>query len=162
MVALAERRCVMIAEVEAPRQRRTDEARDIQEEVDFSKMLSEKRGEYKVNARSLACDERAVNDDRRWFASHPRRTHRIRPPGIGERQAMRDYPAMRPFIVVRQVQPGVRIRQCAWLTARVPNLEEIAHAVFDLALDAAANNRHFVPPEIVRARALTLAAGGRA
>jgi hypothetical protein len=72
------------------------------------------------------------------------------------------YAAMHPFVVVRQLAPGVRLRQPAWLTVRVPNLEPIAHAVFDLVLEAVGSGRGFIPPDIVRQRVMLLAAGGRA
>jgi hypothetical protein len=116
---------------------------------------------------AFATDESAAGDDRRWFERHPRRTHRIRPPGIGERQAMRDLtqpdePRVRPFVVVRQVVPGVRLRQPAWLGARVPNLEPIAHAVFDLLLAAVRGGRDFVPAAEIKQRVAMLSEGGRA
>jgi hypothetical protein len=112
---------------------------------------------------SFQHDERVIADDRRWFAGHPRRSHRIRPPGIGERQTMRgQYPEMRCYVVVRQTEPGVRLRQPAWLTGRVPNLEPIAHAVFDLVLAAARGGQDFIPPDVVRQRLMMLAGVGAA
>jgi hypothetical protein len=108
-------------------------------------------------------DERAVTDDRRWFVAHPRRCHRIRRPGIRERQTLRgQHPQMRCYVVVRQIGPGVRLRQPAWLTGSVPNLEPIAHAVFDLVLEAAITGTGFVPPDVVHQRILMLAEARRA
>jgi hypothetical protein len=108
-------------------------------------------------------DERAVADDRRWFAAHPYRAHRIRPPGIGERQTMRgQHPGTKMFVVVRQVEPGVRVRQPVWLTRTPPKTEPVAHAIFDLALQAATAGGDFIPPDVVRQRVLMLAEGGRA
>jgi hypothetical protein len=56
----------------------------------------------------------------------------------------------------------VRLRQPAWLGARVPNLEPIAHAVFDLLLAAVRGGRDFVPAAEIKQRVAMLSEGGRA
>ena len=79
-------------------------------------------------------------DDAAWFASHPDRAHRLRPLLPGERES---FPAQaRPSslppgheiqVVVRQVQPGQRVRVPFGrnLATPVPDQEAVVHALFD-------------------------------
>jgi hypothetical protein len=61
-----------------------------------------------------------AEDDRRWFAAHPDRQHRIRPYLPGDCSLDRPMPALPRgcswVTVVRQEQPGVRLR-LTWQTA---------------------------------------------
>lgn len=58
--------------------------------------------------------EAASEADRLWFEAHPHRQHRIRPYIPGEGPPGHPDPVPRPghgmFVVVRQLQPGLRMR----------------------------------------------------
>jgi hypothetical protein len=69
--------------------------------------------------------------DRDWFRLHPHRSHRLRHAIAGE------FPGapLERYVVVRQVQPGARLRQPFNMTAPLPHdeaPEHIAHAIYDL------------------------------
>ena len=40
------------------------------------------------------------------------------------------------IVIVRQLEPGVRLRSACWLAPGMPDVEAVAHAVFDLALQS--------------------------
>jgi hypothetical protein len=78
-------------------------------------------------------------DDREWFAQNPSRTHRIRLPFSGECDAeAANVPAGHTLIVlVRQVEPGIRMRPALCCNANLlplPDDEAAAHALFEVAL----------------------------
>jgi hypothetical protein len=86
-----------------------------------------------VNIRGTAWSE----DDRKWFAAHPERAHRVRPGFPGE------FPEG-TIVVVRQQAPGTRLR----LPIAVPPPpveidEEAAWAMFDVVFEA--QKRGIVP-----------------
>ena len=105
-----------------------------------------------------ACDG-ASDGDRDWFNVHRDRSHRIRPaiafelPGL----AIKQYEGS--WIVVRQLPPGVRARLWFCSEDQVPDVEPVAHAVFDLLLE-----RGFDPVSFgtIAARALAMCSGGLA
>lgn len=79
----------------------------------------------------VPCAE-ASEDDRAWFSRNVARNHRIRPPIGGEREAFKDGPRrLKPIMIVRQVEPGARIRVSAWATRRPLNSERLGRSLFD-------------------------------
>jgi hypothetical protein len=76
----------------------------------------------------------AAEADARWFQNHRGRSYRIRAFVPGEfpvPQSTFDMGAAlsrRPAIVVRQIYPGLRLRQMLFVTDRVP-LEEVTEGV---------------------------------
>jgi len=93
-----------------------------------------------------------VRDDREWFASNPRRTHRVR-------LAHADEAAVRGvrWVVVRQAQPGIRYRIGINLPFEPPDEEALAHALFDLLAEAAQAGRTKVPAADLYQRAMAMA-----
>lgn len=67
-----------------------------------------------MNLPDLDALDTASEDDRLWFEAHPHRQHRVRPYISGEGAQGQPDPTPRHghglFIVVRQLQPGVRVR----------------------------------------------------
>jgi hypothetical protein len=77
-------------------------------------------------------------DDRLWFEQNPDRSHRARPvfPGEADEQAAKTPPGTVLLTLVRQVEPGKRVRASFYLNAAlwpVPDDDAIAHALFDIA-----------------------------
>ncbi|GEM_PF-3389268 len=79
-------------------------------------------------------------DDAAWFEANPTRSHRLRPLLDGEREAMPTERAFGPMpaghelqVVVRQVEPGQRIRSFFGrnLAVPIPDDEAVIHALFD-------------------------------
>jgi hypothetical protein len=73
-------------------------------------------------------------DDRAWFEANPWRSHRIRRPLEGENFPVTERPEHHSLVVVvRQVEPGSRIRTACCLRdgAPLPDDEALLHAVFD-------------------------------
>jgi hypothetical protein len=77
-------------------------------------------------------------DDRCWFEAHPRRQYRIRPylPGDG----LVDYrpadlqPGRCRLTVVRQIQPGERVRLVFWGALPLPTGEQVAMRIFQVVM----------------------------
>jgi len=85
-------------------------------------------------------------DDRDWFKQHRKRSHRMRAPFPGELDGV-EIPAGRKVIMlVRQVEPGRRMRVAfdpdAVLLPGSPRDEAFAHALFEVAV-----RREPVPPD---------------
>jgi len=89
-------------------------------------------------------------EDRNWFERNPKRSHRMRAPLSGELDGV-EIPADRmPIVLVRQVEPGSRIRGVLHLGAGAllplptneASDEAIAHALFELAA-----NREPIPSD---------------
>lgn len=82
------------------------------------------------------CSHPWKEDDRLWFLERPRRAHRVREPFAGEIQ-IGEVPAGRVHIlIVRQIEPGQRVRQSFFLNQKlmpVPDDEAIAHCLFEVA-----------------------------
>lgn len=85
-------------------------------------------------------------DDAAWFKNHPDRSHRLRSVLEGEAEMIsanipkdRIPPNHRIEIVVRQIEPGKRIRAsfCRNTELDIPDQEEIIHAIFDAVASAA-------------------------
>jgi hypothetical protein len=91
-----------------------------------------------------------VQNDRDWFGQHKHRSHRIRPALPGELDQVDGFPAdhmnvlkalaregkLNFCVVVRQIEPGVRIRVLsAWKSPDLPDDEYFAHALFDFILE---------------------------
>lgn len=89
-------------------------------------------------------------DDRRWFERNPNRSHRIRRAYAGEMETLGFDPTAAEklpegsarFAVVRQIQPGARMRRFASLeAARFPiDDEPAAHALFDTLAESDSGN----------------------
>jgi hypothetical protein len=80
----------------------------------------------------------ASQDDDAWFEAHPNRTHRVRRPHeieLSETRPATGTPASAlPYVIVRQVQPGFRLRMLIWSVIEVPDAEATGHALFDLSI----------------------------
>jgi hypothetical protein len=92
-------------------------------------------------------EARAVTDapwkaaDAEWFERHPDRTHHARAPMKGEAANLGvdsdpTPPQMELTILVRQVEPGRRLRSAFFKPTDLPlpDVEPLAHALMDLAL----------------------------
>jgi hypothetical protein len=106
----------------------------------------------------------ASRDDAAWFKAHPHRCHRLRQPHdveLRETMAPAITPASAiPYVVVRQVRPGHRLRLAIWSDIEVPDMEAMGHALFDLAVRH--SPKHPLPMVKIASRALEYARGGRA
>jgi len=75
-------------------------------------------------------------DDKNWFKNHPDRSHRLRPMFPGEMQLPDLPPGQEWHVIVRQVEPGQRIRlPICHVTdgPALPDIEPMLHALCDLA-----------------------------
>jgi hypothetical protein len=88
-------------------------------------------------AKAHLLDHPWKTDDRIWFERNPQRSHRVREPFPGEAEQPPPAVAGHTLIVlVRQVEPGSRIRRGFYLNSEllpVPDSEAIAHMLFDIA-----------------------------
>jgi hypothetical protein len=98
-------------------------------------------------------------NDRRWFEANPTRSHRLRPAFDGE--TVLGSPAT-SCIAVRQLEPGRRQRLGFEPTEPVPDIEEIAHALFDALAEALMAGRDRVPLSEVIASVEARGLGSRA
>ena len=105
-------------------------------------------------------------DDRRWFADHPRRTHRCRPAAAGE-TVKHDRPrdGQVSVMIVRQRQPGSRIKWHVfipedWLP--LTDDDDALSLMFDEMRKAAAAGRTRMTAEDLRCAALLRHRGGTA
>jgi hypothetical protein len=83
----------------------------------------------------LHCEDTAWKDaDRKWFEAHPTRSHRLRQLFAGEFETCTAPPGHELQILVRQVEPGLRIRNGFYrnLAIEIPDIEPVLHALFDL------------------------------
>jgi hypothetical protein len=76
-------------------------------------------------------------DDREWFEQNPSRSHRARPPfpGKADKQGLAAPTGHALILLVRQVEPGRRIKTGFYLNADLPPLpddEATAHALFEV------------------------------
>lgn len=82
----------------------------------------------------------AAEADRRWFLAHPERRHRVRLALPGETQTD---PGLTPYVVIRQENPGFRVRIAFGLkdppAGEAP--EEAARMIFDRFVAADADTR---------------------
>jgi hypothetical protein len=77
-------------------------------------------------------------NDRVWFESRPRRSHRMRMAFPDEFDAPTAPEAHVLVTIVRQVKPGERWRQSFWLHRNLwpaPDAESVAHALFEVACE---------------------------
>lgn len=97
-------------------------------------------------------------DDASWFAANPTRTHRLRPIIGGEKDSFgsvgnQKIPPFHQFqVVVRQVEPGARVRVpfCRDLSTPIPDDDDILHAVFD-AISSGKGGSTISTGDVVRA-----------
>jgi hypothetical protein len=80
------------------------------------------------------------DDDRDWFKRNPKRSHRLRTPFPGEldEEAAKVPTGKALFMLVRQVEPGSRLRPHLCLDADLlplPDDEAVAHALFEVAME---------------------------
>ena len=85
-------------------------------------------------------------DDRVWFEQHPERSHRARLafPGEADAHAARVPPGHVLLTLLRQVEPGKRVRTGFYLNAELwpaPEIEAVAHLLFDIATGQQAQPR---------------------
>jgi hypothetical protein len=67
---------------------------------------------------------RGLEDDPAWFARYHGRNHRIRQPIGGEVDSLAGGPPrFKPLVIVRQVEPGARIRVACWVRRQPLNSE---------------------------------------
>lgn len=99
-------------------------------------------------------------DDAAWFKKHPQRSHRLRPLIEGEAATLPAEitssilpPNHQLEILVRQIQPGARVRTvfCRNTEVAIPDKEEIIHAIFDVV--AQAGNRGIIDAREINERA---------
>jgi hypothetical protein len=119
---------------------------------------------HSKQSKSQRDHQAASKDDAAWFKAHPHRSHRLRQPHDVElREAIA--PAIAPasaipYVVIRQVRPGHRLRLPIWSDIEVPETEAIGHALFDLLVKH--SPEHPLPMTKVAALLLEYARGGRA
>ena len=80
-------------------------------------------------------DTAEKDDDRTWFAQHPTRTHRTRSLHSGDSRIPRPPPGHEVLVLVRQVEPGMRLKRFFYINQQklpVPDIEALAHALFDV------------------------------
>jgi hypothetical protein len=110
--------------------RRIDQATDT---------IKAKGGIAAKNMRLNTSDSLWKDDDARWFAANQTRTHRLRSAFPGELEGLphstEPIPPGHEFqMLVRQVQPGTRLRIafCRNLEVPIPDIEPLLHATFDM------------------------------
>jgi hypothetical protein len=108
---------------------------------------AERRGGLGRPPRVNLLDSRWKADDRDWFARNPGRSHRARLPFPGEvdEQAAETPAGDALIMLVRQVEPGRRLRAAVFLDANLlplPDDEAAVHALFEVAV-----GREAVPPD---------------
>lgn len=98
-------------------------------------------------------------DDRQWFARNPTRAHRLRPPLPQEAEQHELLPTIKEGyglrVIIRQVEPGARIRQFFYLNADLPDpsgCEFLCHALFDAVI----SGEELPPPRQIAERATVL------
>jgi hypothetical protein len=79
------------------------------------------------------------DNDRSWFEQNPRRSHRWRMPFSGEvdEQVAQTPAGLTLIVLVRQVEPGSRLKTVLYLNADwlpLPDNEAVAHALFDVGV----------------------------
>jgi len=84
-------------------------------------------------------------DDRAWFEVNPGRSHRLRKLYAGEditlvpqgQSVMTPPPFHENQVLIRQVQPGQRVRQlfCRSLSTPIPDVDAVLHAIFDIVAE---------------------------
>jgi hypothetical protein len=78
------------------------------------------------------------DDDRIWFEQNPTRSHRMRTPFPGELDGVEIQAERRAIVLVRQVEPGSRLRAVldpdVLLLPGSPHDEAFAHALFEVAV----------------------------
>jgi hypothetical protein len=94
------------------------------------------------------------DEDRGWFERNQKRSHRLRMPlpGEGDEEAAKTPAEHALILLVRQVEPGKRIRAAVSISANllpVPDDEAAAHALFEVAMQ-----REAVPSDRQALRAL--------
>ena len=121
--------------------------------------VKQSRPKMPLTPRELDATDAASEADREWFKAHADRTHRLRPARAYEMPGLTAKQAKGLWIVVRQIQPGFRVRMDFRPTAIPLDNEAIAHAIFDLLVE---QGGQAIPIETVATRAIALATGGRA
>lgn len=105
-----------------------------------------------------------TDDDRRWFAARPARSHRVRPPLQGEMAAC-GWPSEYSMVFVRQTAPDELVRlPLTWNAPPLPDNEAVIAAVLDAIVAAMNAGDSGVTGEQMRQRVTTALAmpSGRA
>lgn len=98
-------------------------------------------------------------DDRDWFAKNPRRSHRLRRAHTNEAVVAG---VRATWVVVRQIKPGTRFRIGFDPRTELTDSEELAHAFFDILLEAQQAGRDEVPITEITRRAAAMTPRGAA
>ena len=86
-------------------------------------------------------------DDAKWFEAHPRRTHRWRPMAPNELDISGAAAQLTPFLVLRQMRPGWRVKQLCLLppgAPQPPDTDAALSVMFDELARATAEGRRFI------------------
>jgi hypothetical protein len=70
-------------------------------------------------------DKKTFKADRRWFEKHPNRSYHLRPAAASEIPLAGSAPAP-IYTVIRQPEPGIRLRLFIWIIGPVQDDEETA------------------------------------
>ena len=86
------------------------------------------------------------DDDRLWFERNPERSHRARLslPGEADAQVAKTPTGTVLVMLLRQVEPGRRVRAGFYINAELwpaPEIEAVAHLLFDIATGQQAQPR---------------------
>jgi hypothetical protein len=121
-----------------------------------------RRAGLKKPARVHRGDKPWSMDDAAWFKANPTRAHRLRPTFPGEVEIPPAPPHHSIQVLVRQVQPGYRVRQFFYRDLRtpIPDIEEIIHAMFDLNEKSGGEGKPIKVKEVVSASKKYLAMKG--
>jgi hypothetical protein len=91
--------------------------------------------------------------DAEWFKRHPDRTHHARAPMKGEAAmfGVDTPPGMELTILVRQLEPGRRVRSAFFKPTDlpIPDVEPLAHALMDLSLRPRVTNEAIERAELM-------------
>jgi hypothetical protein len=106
--------------------------------------------------------EAAADDDRKWFATHPHRSHRLR---LAIADEWAEIGGRATHTIVRQAMPGLRFKVPIAATNPLPSdeaPEALAWALFDLVRENTQHGDAPISVDEVMARCRKLGAGGRA
>jgi hypothetical protein len=95
-----------------------------------------------------------MKTDAAWFKAHPQRSHHIR-------RAMPEEMPLK-WVVVRQLEPGFRLRRGFNPPMPPPDSEILGHAIFDALHAAVVAGRDHITPDEIASMVAALARGGRA
>jgi hypothetical protein len=133
----------------------------------FSRIAGMRKGqshEWRMTAKQRTATKAASDGDRDWFARNLHRSHRLRRALPNEVEAMGASPdkAAGAWVVVRQVEPGLRIRTPFMPPSPPPDDEILGALLFDLLAEHGAAGAKHVPMSEIEALWRQVAPAGRA